>query len=113
MSEKSTGKVVSYSIDLDNPPPFTEEEKAQLDRLRLMKDEDIDRSDIPSQAGKGGWSRPGRLQDAIAKRIEERKAATVRLEEDVLTFFSEAGEVSSPRINAALREYMQSHRKSA
>ncbi len=35
---------VKYTLDVNNPPKFTEEEKALLD---AMTDEDIDYGDIP------------------------------------------------------------------
>ena len=41
------GKIVRYEIDLDNPPPLTEEQIAELRALAAMPDEDIDFSDIP------------------------------------------------------------------
>jgi len=128
MSESNTGKTVYYSIDFDNPPALTEEQEARLDRLAEMKDEDIDFSDIPSQAGKTGWVRGG-LKERIAQRIAanaERAARegegeapavapemSVRLQADVLSFFRESGDASEERINAVLREYVETHRKSA
>ena len=59
MSEKDTGKIVTFELDLDNPPPLTGEEREQMEHLRTMKDEDIDPSDIPEQTGVDNWTRPG------------------------------------------------------
>jgi len=74
MSEKDTGKIVTFELDLDNPPPLTDEQWEQLERLRTMKDEDIDLSDIPEQTGvekmvtaRFVWRSVGRLRQAALK----------------------------------------------
>lgn len=41
-----TGLVVS-EFDPENPPPLTKAERDQLARLAVLRDEDIDYSDIP------------------------------------------------------------------
>ena len=41
------GKIVRYVIDLENPPPLTDEQKARLKALAEMPDSEIDYSDIP------------------------------------------------------------------
>jgi len=51
MSEETTGKTVYFTPDPNHPVRLTEEERARLD---AMTDEDIDLTDIPSQAGKPG-----------------------------------------------------------
>ena len=118
MNEKDTG-TVRFTLDPMNPPTMTPEEEARFDGLR---DEDIDFSDIPPQAGKTGWVRGG-LKERIAQRIADNKAKapelavntedTVRLQADVLSFFKESGDASEERINAVLREYVKTHKKSA
>jgi hypothetical protein len=50
MSEKVIGETV-FELDPGNPPRMSEE---QMARLRARKDEEIDYSDTPSQAGKPG-----------------------------------------------------------
>ncbi len=67
-----------------------------------MPNKDIDLTDIPLQGGNEGWTRPGLKRDG-----------EVVLEPDVLEFFKESGDASAQRINAALREYVQAHRKTA
>jgi uncharacterized protein (DUF4415 family) len=73
--------------------------------LKSMTDEDIDYSDTPSQAGKPGrrvyGPRFGRFQDVVV------------LESDVVRFFEETGGASAARINAALREYAEAHRRNS
>jgi uncharacterized protein (DUF4415 family) len=103
MKEKTTG-IVRFRLDSRNPPKFTAE---QLKRLREMKDEDIDYSDIPSQRG-AVWTRPGALIPAGNK-----KQITVRLDADVLEFFKKTGTRYQSRINAALREYMKANQKAS
>ena len=103
MSEKSTG-TVKFRLDPKNPPMMSPD---QLKRLRGMKDEDIDYSDIPRSEGIV-WTRPGALvPDGNKQQI------TVRLDADVLEFFRKTGTRYQSRINAALREYMKAHQKSA
>ena len=46
MKEKTTG-IVRFKLDSKNPPKLAPE---QLKRLREMKDEDIDYSDIPRRS---------------------------------------------------------------
>jgi uncharacterized protein (DUF4415 family) len=101
MSGKNTGEI-RFEFDPDNPPRMPEERMA---KLRAMTDEDIDFSDIPPQTGpptrRVHGPRFSRPQDVVA------------LEPDVIRFFEETGGASSARINAALREYAEKHRKSA
>jgi uncharacterized protein (DUF4415 family) len=106
MKEKTTG-IVRFRLDPTNPPKLTAEEREQLKRLREMRDEDIDYSDIPSQRG-AVWTRPGALIPAGNK-----KQITVRLDADVLEFFKKTGTRYQSRINAALREYMKAHEKAS
>ena len=39
-------KIVRYEIDLNNPPPLTQKQQAELKALEAMPDESIDFSDI-------------------------------------------------------------------
>jgi len=110
MSEQNTGKTVRFTLDPANPPQLTAE---QRQRLESMRDEDIDLSDTPSQADKPGW-RPGLYGAGVS---EVRRAALreglLLLDEDVVEGFRKIGDVSPQRMNAVLREYAESHRKSA
>lgn len=107
MSEKNTG-IVRFKLDPQNPPKLTAEQRAQLRRLREMKDEDIDYSDAPPSPPDAVWTRPGRLiPDGNKKQI------TVRLDADVLEFFKKTGTRYQSRINAALREYMKANEKAS
>ena len=73
-----------------------------------MPDDEIDYSDIPRQTGAVQWTRPGALVPS-----ENKQQVTLRLDADVLKFFRDTGRRYQSRINAALREYVHAHRKSA
>jgi len=49
--------MVRCRLDPENPPTLSEEDREAWERLKPMRDEDIDFSDIPDQAGKTGWRR--------------------------------------------------------
>jgi uncharacterized protein (DUF4415 family) len=104
MSKESTG-LVTYRLDSDNPPELSIEEKESWERLKAMRDEDIDFSDIPNQAGTTGWRRVSELVPA-----DNKAQITLRLDADVLAFFRSTGRRYQSRINAALREYMLAHK---
>ncbi len=101
MSEKNTG-VVRFELDLANPPKLTAEDLAQLAILRRKKDEEIDFSDMPPSPGGTVWTRPGA---GLSRRVT--------LDADVSAFFRDSGDEYESRVNAALREHIEAHRKSA
>ncbi|MGA2252022.1 BrnA antitoxin family protein [Terracidiphilus sp.] len=101
MNTSATG-MVKFRFDPNNPPEMTEE---QMQRLREMRDEDIDFSDIPNQAGTTGWRR---VSDLVPS--DNKSQITLRLDADVLAFFRSTGRRYQSRINAALREYMLAHK---
>lgn len=100
MSETNTG-MVRFRLDPKNLPKLTSDQER---RLREMRDEDIDLSDIPDQSGKTGWRR---VSDLVSETNKEQ--ITLRLDADVLAFFRATGRRYQSRINAALREYMLAH----
>lgn len=106
MSRKSTG-MVRFHLDPDHPPALTPGEAKAWAELREMRDEDIDLSDIPELPA-GGWRR---VSELIPEGNKEQ--VTLRLDADVLRFFKATGRRYQSRINAALREYMNAHRKTA
>jgi uncharacterized protein (DUF4415 family) len=113
MSEKNTGKTVNFEIDLENPPPFTTEELDQLERLKAMRDEDVDLTDIPSQAGKPSW-RPGLYGAGVSEvRRTALREGLLLLDDDVVDLFRENGDTSPQKMNAVLREYAEMRRKTA
>ena len=104
MSNEPTG-LVTYRLDPDNPPVLTEEEKQAWKELQEMPDEDIDYSDIPPLP-RSGWRRVSDLIPA-----ENKKQITLRLDADVIEFFRGTGRRYQSRINAALRDYVNAHKK--
>jgi uncharacterized protein (DUF4415 family) len=93
-------------LDLNNPPALTEEEQEQLLRLRTMRDEDIDFSDIPPSPADAKWTRPGRLVGATSPEV-------VAIDADLLEHFATGGRADSVKVNLALREYMRTHEKAS
>ncbi len=108
MSEKNTGKTVRFTLDLDNPPPLTSEQSEQIQRLKAMRDEDIDLSDIPEQTGLKNWSRPGLFGGPVGKiRLAALKEKVLLLDEDVIELLKKAGIATPEQLNAVLREYAE------
>jgi len=80
------------------------ESKSDWDKLRKMKDSEIDFSDIP------------KLDQSFfphaALRIPKRKKSiSLRLDADVLEWFKQSGKGYQTRINALLRSYVQAHQQ--
>jgi uncharacterized protein (DUF4415 family) len=98
MREKSTG-TVRFRINPENPPKLSRREAAELRRR------EADTSDIPSQKGMT-WTRPGALIPA-----ENKQQVTLRLDRDVLEFFRKTGKRYQSRMNAVLREYVETNRR--
>jgi uncharacterized protein (DUF4415 family) len=103
MSKEPTG-LVRFRLDPEHPPSLSEEDREAWERLKTMRNEDIDFSDIPNQAGTTGWRR---VSDLVPS--ENKEQITLRLDADVLAFFRSTGRRYQSRINAALREYMRAH----
>jgi len=72
-------------------------------RLRAMKDEDIDFSDIPPL-------KEDFFKHATLRLPEPKSSITIRLDPDVLNWFKKQGKGYQTRINAILRLYMTSTR---
>jgi uncharacterized protein (DUF4415 family) len=98
MSARNTVK-----IKLDPKKPPTSAQRKRLIAVGAMADAEIDYSDIPRQTRPMQWSRPS----------ENKQQITLRLDADVVSFFKKTGKRYQSRINAALREYVKAHRKSA
>jgi uncharacterized protein (DUF4415 family) len=79
--------------------------EAEMQALRDLRDEDIDFSDIPRLTS-SGWRRVSDLIPA-----ENKKQITLRLDADVIEFFRGTGRRYQSRINAALRDYVNAHKR--
>ena len=77
--------------------------KTDWDRLRQMKDEDIDCSDIPPTDAKF-WA------DAELVMPGQKVALGVRFDKDVVEWFKSQGPGYQTRMNAVLRTYMERRR---
>lgn len=101
--------MVRYTIDLDNPPPLTAEQKKRLKALAAKPDSEIDYSDIPplteefwKNAVRNPFYRP------------TKTSTTVRIDSDVLHWLRAQGKGYQSRINAILRrEMLASHKPAA
>jgi len=93
--------MVSYSIDLEDLPPLTNEQKAELKALAEMPASQIDTSDIPPLDEKF-W------QNAVRNPFYKptKKSTTVRIDSDVLHWLKQQGRGYQSRINAILRREM-------
>ena len=96
---------VRVTMHLDNPPPLTEAQRAELERLAARPDEAIDTSDIPP-LDERFWANATRLRDRALYRPFKR-STTVRLDADVLEWLRSKGKGYQTRLNAILREAMR------
>ena len=81
--------------------------RADLHRLRRMGESEIDRTSPPelTDLPDDFWS------DAVVVEPVSKRAISLRLDEDVLTWFKSSGPRYQSRINAVLRSYMAHMRK--
>ena len=85
--------------------------ETDLKRLRGMRDEDIDFSDLPEVP-------PEMFARGIIRRglkpVTRKRQLTLRMDSDVIEWFKEQGRGYQTKINSLLRAYMEEHlRKSA
>jgi uncharacterized protein (DUF4415 family) len=102
MSKTNT---VKLTLDPDNLPHLTAEQKARLKALAAMPDDQIDYSDIPS--------RPDAVWVKAVDFPHTKKQVTLRIDEDILNFFRHTGSRYQTRINAVLRTYVEAHKTHA
>ena len=94
-------KTVKSELDLTNPPPLTDQQKAELEALKTLPDEEIDYSDIPP-LGDEFWKNA--VRNPFYKPT--KTSTTVRLDSDVLMWLKSKGKGYQTRINAILRDAM-------
>lgn len=98
-------KLVIHEIDLANPPSLTEDEKAQLDDLATLPDEDIDTSDIPEWT-EADWARA--VRNPFFRPVKQQ--LTLCLDADLVAWFkaqSPDGKGYQTAINDALRRHVR------
>jgi len=102
--ETSKSNTVKLTLDLNNPPQLTNEQKARLAAVAAMPDNQIDYSDAPYLAN-AVWMK-------AADRLPElKKQVTLRIDSDVIDFFKHTGKRYQTRINAVLRAYVEAQKK--
>jgi uncharacterized protein (DUF4415 family) len=89
-----------------NPEPLTPELQAELDALAAMPESEIDTAEMPpivdwSHAVRGPFYRP------------IKRPLSLRVDADIIDWFQQQGQGYQTRMNSALREYVERHRKSA
>jgi uncharacterized protein (DUF4415 family) len=94
-------KIVKFELDPTNPPPLTGKQKAELEALKAMPDEEIDYSDIPP-LGDEFWKNA--VRNPFYKPT--KTLTTVRLDSDVLRWLKSKGKGYQTRMNAILRDAM-------
>ena len=94
-------KTVIYKTDGSDQPALTEKEKAELEALANVADDDIDTSDIPP-LDETFWKVAE--QGAFYKPV--KKQITVRVDADVLAWLKSEGRGYQTRMNTILRQAM-------
>jgi uncharacterized protein (DUF4415 family) len=89
-----------------NPKPLTPELQAELDALAAISDSEIDTSEMPEITD---WSKG--VRGALFRPI--KKPLSLRLDADIIDWFQKQGSGYQTRMNTALREYVEQHRKRA
>ena len=103
MNKSST---VKLTLDSNNLPALTSEQKARLTALAAMPDEQIDTSDAPF--------RPDAVWMKAADQLPHTKQQiTLRIDAEVLDFFKDTGKRYQSRINAVLRSYVEAQKTHA
>ncbi|MFE0754839.1 BrnA antitoxin family protein [Inquilinus sp. NPDC058860] len=87
-----------------NSDPLTKTQKDELAALEAMPDSTIDTTDAPPVIDWTGAQR-GKFYRPVKKLL------SLRLDADLIAWFKEDGEGYQTRINEALREYVEKHRK--
>uniref|UniRef100_UPI00334189B8 BrnA antitoxin family protein n=1 Tax=Castellaniella defragrans TaxID=75697 RepID=UPI00334189B8 len=103
---KKESNTVKRTLDLKKPPLSSAAQKARLDAVAAMPDEQIDYSDAPS------------LPDAVWMKAADqlphpKKQITLRIDAEVLAFFKGTGKRYQSRMNAVLRSYVEAHKAHA
>jgi uncharacterized protein (DUF4415 family) len=98
---------IRYSIDLADPPPLTKAQRARFEKLRNVKNEDINLSDIPELTEKF-W------KNAVRKQMFKatKSSTTIRVDNDVLVWLKSYGKGYQTRINMILRAAMLNDKRS-
>ena len=94
-------QMVRYTVDLDNLPPLTADQKAEIAALAARPESEINYSDIPELTDEF-------FKNAIRNPFYKptKTSTTVRIDSDVLHWLRSQGKGYQSRINAILRREM-------
>jgi len=104
-------KIIRYTVDLNNPPPLSEEVLAEIAALKAQPDREIDTSDIPELTEKF-W------QNAVPNPYFRpvKRQLTLRIDADLIEWFKRKSADQrgyQTRINRALRDYVEREEQAA
>jgi len=103
--------IVTYEFDPDNPPELAASQKADLEALDAMSDDDIDYSDIPPLDEKF-WQNA--VRNPFMRPIKQQ--LTLRPDADVIAWFKRRAQGQrgyQTAINSALRDFVERQEKKA
>jgi uncharacterized protein (DUF4415 family) len=88
-------------VDLDNPAPWTKEQRMELEKLRQMKDKDIDLTEMPELGDKF-------FKNAVQRNLYRpvKMSTTVRIDGEIIAWLKSYGKGYQTKINAILRDAM-------
>ncbi len=89
-----------------NPQPLTPQLQAELDALARMPESEIDTADMPPVEN---WTHA--VRGALFRPI--KRPLSLRIDADIIDWFQRQGSGYQTRMNTALREYVERHRKRA
>jgi len=78
---------------------LSKESKERLEKLKLLKDEDIDCSDIPA-TDEEFW------KDAEIFHPRKKQQLSIRLDPEVINWFKQQGKGYQTKINEVLKSYV-------
>ena len=99
----SKNNTVKRTLDPKNPPILTQEQKLRLAALAALSDDQIDTSDAPF--------RPDAVWVKAVDFPHAKRLISLRIDEDVIEFFKQAGSRYQTRINAVLRSYVNAQQQ--
>ncbi len=94
---------VRQAVDLNNLPPLTETQKAELAALAKRPDSEIDFSDIPEMTDPQ-FEAAVKIRGGLYRPVKQQ--LTTRLDADVVAWLKSQGKGYQSRINAILRREM-------
>jgi len=103
---KNAPSIIRRTLDPDNPPKITAEQKKRLAAIAAMPDSEIDYSDAPYRPD-AVWTK------SLGFPLRNKRQISLRIDADVLDWFKATGSRYQTRINAVLRSYVQAQEAGA